>query len=192
MNAILGHLTRCAIAGVVALLPVGGLVLSILYMENMLAESWLVDQWYYFPGLGILAAAAIIYVIGLIVTTFVGRWIWGRADALLKRLPILGRLYQTLKQIVGYGEGEDAVFRRVVLVPSPVAPDAFEMGLVTNQVDDKLVVFVPGAPNPTVGRLITVDPSTVKETDIKVSDALKSLVSVGATNTRDAVPEQKL
>ncbi len=181
MNAILRHLTRCAIAGVVALLPVGGLVLSILYMENMLAESWLVDQWYYFPGLGILAAVVIIYVIGLIVTTFIGRWMWGRVDALLERLPILGRLYQTLKQIVGYGEGEDAVFRRVVLVPSPVAPDAFEMGLVTNQVDDKLVVFVPGAQNPTAGRLITVDPSVVTETDVKVSDALKSLVSVGAT-----------
>ncbi len=183
MNAILRHLTRCAIAGVVALLPVGGLVLSILYMENMLAESWLVDQWYYFPGLGILAAVVIIYVIGLIVTTFIGRWMWGRVDALLERLPILGRLYQTLKQIVGYGEGEDAVFRRVVFVPSPVAPDAVEMGLVTNQIDDKLVVFVPSAPNPTVGRLITVDPSTVTETDIKVSDALKSLVSVGATTS---------
>ena len=56
-----------------------------------------------------------------------------------------------LKQILGYGEGPDAVFRRVVLIPSRDL-DGDEIGLVTNeemeQGTSRIVVFVPSAPTP--------------------------------------------
>jgi len=110
---------------------------------------------------------------------------------LLERLPALGRLYVTLKQILGYGEGEDAVFQRVVLVPGSIG-GALELGLVTNRIEDdgRIVVFVPGAPNPTIGRLVLIEPSDARDAGISVSAALKALVSVGATDLTGVVVAQ--
>src|SRR5258708_2462033 len=117
MNALASHVSRCALAGIVALLPIGGFVLSVVSMEAPIAGSWLAGQPFYFPGLGLLAVAAIIYVIGLVVSTFVGQWLWARVDSTFNRLPFLGRLYLSFKQILGYGDGKDGLFQEVVLVP---------------------------------------------------------------------------
>jgi len=185
MKPLTAHLTRCLVAGFVALLPVGGLIFSIVYAEYLIADVGLVDQEFYFPGLGLLAVALVLYVVGLVVSTFVGRWIWSRVDRLLVSLPTLGQLYQTLKQVLGYGDGEDAIFRQVVLIEGD-APGTQELGLVTNEVVEngtqKLTVFVPGAPNPAAGRLVLIAAQDVRPIDMPVSDALKTLVALGTTD----------
>ena len=186
MDRFTRHISRCLIAGIVALLPIGGTVLAVGYMEATIAASGLKDEPYYFPGLGLIAVAVIIYLIGLVVSTFVGRWVWSAADRLLDRVPAVGSLYQTLKQILGYGEGEDAIFQRVVLVPSRDC-DAREMGLVTNSLTghdgaQKLIVFVPGSPNPAQGRMLMIDEGLAIPIDMAVSDTLKALVSIGKTS----------
>ena len=185
MKRIQKHLTGSLIAGFVAILPVGGLIITVGYLESTISGSGLSKMPFYFPGLGLLAAIVFIYLIGLVVTTFVGRWIWTRIDKLLDKLPSLGPLYQTLKQILGYGEGEEAIFYEAVLVPSKdIASE--ELGLVTNRISDekgntKLVIFVPGAPNPTSGRLLIMDKDSVKPLSMPVNEALKALVSMGKT-----------
>lgn len=186
------HVSRCFLAGIVALLPIGGFVVTVAYLESWLAGSWLAKQPWYFPGLGLLATGALIYLIGLTVSTFLGRWLWNRIDRLFDSLPALGRLYQTLKQIVGYGEGKDAIFLRVVLIRGS-EPDGSELGLVTNETVDatgatKLVVFIPGAPNPTTGRLIVIDAAHTSPLAMTVSDALKTLLSVGKTTPLQLEP----
>jgi uncharacterized membrane protein len=65
-------------------------------------------------------------------------------------------------------------------------PDGSELGLVTNETTDdtgarKLIVFVPGAPNPTTGRLIVIDAARTLPLSVSVNDALKTLLSVGKT-----------
>jgi len=185
MSLISRHITRCFLAGIVALLPIGGLVLTVIWLESTISSSFLASQPWYFPGLGMVATAAGIYLIGLTVSTFIGRWAWKRIDLLFDSLPALGRLYQTLKQIVGYGEGKDALFQQVVLVPNGEG-EGNEIGLVTNELTGEsgvpqMVVFVPDAPNPTNGRLVVIDRSAVRPLGIPVSDAFKILLSVGKT-----------
>ncbi len=183
MNAILSHFSRQLIAGVVALLPVGGTILGIVWIEMSIADSWLAKQVYYFPGLGILLAIAALYLTGLLVSTFLGKWLWSLVDGVLRRVPLLGDLYRTLKQILGYGEGDDAVFERVVFVPSRDT-EGEELGLVTGRLPregggEQLIVFVPGSPNPGTGRLVMLEESSVRPLEIKVNQALSALVSVG-------------
>lgn len=185
MKRVYKHITSSLIAGIVAILPVAGVVLTVAYLESTISGSGLSKMPFYFPGFGLLAAIIFIYLVGLAVTTFVGRWIWKRADSLMDRLPALGRLYQTLKQILGYGEGDDAIFHEAVLVPSRDT-ESEELGLVTNRISDdngaiKLVIFVPGVPNPTSGRLIVMDEASVKTLSMPVNDTLKALVSMGKT-----------
>jgi uncharacterized membrane protein len=187
MKPLTRHLSRCFIAGVVALLPIGGTVLSVVWLEMTLSESWLARQPWYFPGMGIVAAAAIVYLLGLTVSTFIGRWFWRFFDRMLDSLPAMGALYRTLKQVLGYGEGKDGMFHEVVMVPSERV-GAFEIGLVTGEVVDhhdgrtKLTVFIPGAPVPTAGRLVIIDASQVHRVKMPVSDSLKAIVSVGKTD----------
>ena len=183
MHPVSRHFTRCLIAGLIAILPIGGAILSLLLAERTISESWLERQGFYFPGLGLLLAIALLYALGLIVTTFICRWVWRRMDLLLANVPALGPLYRTLKQILGYGEGRDALFTRVVMVRSPFTGSE-EVGLVTNEVGDeqgvpRLLVFLPGSPNPTTGRLLVADPATVRPVDVSVHEALKALVSAG-------------
>ena len=185
MQSIIRHITKCLVAGIVALLPIFGAIFSIWYIEDTIAAPWLEKQGFYFPGLGLIFVAVIVYLLGLTVSTFVGRWLWKTMDRTLDRLPILGTLYQTLKQLVGYGSGDDAIFREVVLVNSPHTKGE-EIGLITNTISnaqgqERIVVFIPGSPNPTTGRLLVTTRDQVHAIDMKVSDVMQSLVSVGAT-----------
>lgn len=185
MQSLTRHFTRCFIAGFVALLPIAAIVLTVVTLESSIAGPWRDHMPFYFPGMGIILAALLIYLIGLTVTTFLGRLLWRRFDRMADRLPLLGALYQTIKQILGYGTGRDAIFKQVVLV-SNGDREGEELGLVTNQVLDgegkaKLMVFIPGAPTPTAGRMVVIDPAHVRVVDMKVNDALRALVAVGAT-----------
>lgn len=186
MKRLHKHITSSLIAGFVAILPVGGLIVTIGYLESTISSSGLAKMPFYFPGFGLLAAIIFVYLIGLVVTTFIGKWIWKRVDSILDKLPALGRLYQTLKQILGYGEGEDAIFHEAVLVPSRDIQSE-ELGLVTNRITDddgntKLVIFIPGVPNPTSGRLIVMNKESVKPLSMPVNETLKALVSMGKTD----------
>ena len=155
MKSLMRHLAKTFIAGIVAILPIGGTLLTIVWLEDAIADSWLAQQEFYIPGLGLLAITLLVYLIGLAVSSFLGGFIWATVDKLLDRVPLAGQLYRTMKQILGYGEGKDAVFEQVVLVPT-CDGSGQEMGLVTMQLDGdkkKLIVFVPGSPNPRRRRL---------------------------------------
>lgn len=185
MLSIQRHVTRCLIAGTVALLPIAGFIITIGYVESQIANSGLAKLPFYFPGFGLLVGFALVYLVGLGVSTFIGKWLWSRFDRLLDRLPALGRLYQTLKQILGYGKGEDAIFQDVVLVPGQ-SDQSEELGLVTNKVLDddgktKLLIFVPASPTPTTGRLIVMDQDAVKPLEMPVNETLKALVALRKT-----------
>ena len=83
------------LAGIIAILPIGGFLLTILWLETTFAESWLAQQDLYFRGLGLLAVCAVVYAIGLVVSSFLGRWAWRIADGILRNIPGVGRVYET-------------------------------------------------------------------------------------------------
>ncbi len=185
MNRLYKHIAQAFLAGIIAILPIAGLIISVAYLESTISSTGISRIPFYFPGFGLLAAVISIYLVGLIVTNFIGKWVWRRVDKILNRLPVLGRLYQTLKQILGYGEGEDAIFHEVVLVPS-TDQQSEELGLVTNKMSDdqghtNLIIFVPGAPSPTSGRLLVMRQDSVKRLAVPVNEAIKALVSMGKT-----------
>ena len=190
MGRIGKHFTKNLIAGFIALLPIGGTILGLAYLEFSVAESWLVKQPFYFPGLGILTVLLLMYLVGLVVSTFLGRWAWSLVEAVLVRLPLLGSFYSTLQQILGYGEGKDAMFEQAVFVKSQTH-EAEELGLITNRIktadgSEKVIVFVPGSPNPSTGRLLLLAESELRPLGMKVNDAFTALVSVGKSGL--AVP----
>lgn len=184
VNRIRRHFIKCLLGGLVAALPIGGLALILYWMDTklrILAEGTGFD----FVGVGLLAGLVCLYLLGLIVTTFLGQFLLGLLDKLLSAAPGLKALYQTLKQIAGYGSGKDALFREVVLVRSELN-GTLELGLVTEEhrpedQEPKLFVFIPGSPNPAAGRLTLIRRGDCVETKIPVDVALKALFSAGKT-----------
>jgi uncharacterized membrane protein len=178
------HITKCFLAGLVAILPIGGLILLVVHLDRGL-RPLVKDTIFDFFGMSIIVAAVAIYLLGLIVTTFIGRWLWGLIDGILSRLPGLAMLYNTLKQILGYGDGKDALFRQVVFIKDH-ASGTLELGLVTEELNLKehghrMAIFLPGSPNPMLGKMVLVEPHRVIPTQIPVDVALKALLSTGKT-----------
>lgn len=186
MNPRTRHVTRCMVAGIVALLPMGGAVFTIVWLEGALTSSWSDKVTWYFPGLGLLLALLAVYLVGFFVTTFLGRWLWRSMDRLLESLPLLGTLYQSLKEVLGYDSSRERFFQGVVAVP---ADEGYEIGFITGESagpDGRphTLVFVPSAPNPTNGKLLLVDPARLQKLDVRTADALRALVSMGKTALR--------
>jgi uncharacterized membrane protein len=180
MDNFYRHVLLCILTGLVTLLPIGGTILLIVFAERSLSP--LIPAKFYFPGEGLLAVILLLYLLGLTLTTVIGRWLWNLLDTALAKFPGLGMLYRTLKQVLGLESGEGALFQRVVLVHDQGTGGA-EVGLVTTTEGSgdatQLVVFVPGSPNPAQGRLLRLPPSRVVATDLSVDKALKGLFSLG-------------
>lgn len=174
------HVARCVVAGAVALLPVVGSAMLVIWTEGSLAGSWLANQPFYFPGMGLLLAAVGLYLVGLVVTTFLGRWLWRTVDRLAERLPLVGTMYQSVKEVLGYDTSRERFFQAVVLVESGGGD---QLGLVTGQrmVEgvERSFVYVPGTPNPASGRLLLVPTAELRRVDMRAVDALRSLVAMG-------------
>ena len=184
MDKLKQHFIRCAVAGVVALLPVLGLVLLIAQLETWISNSGLRRQGYYFFGQGILAALTVVYLVGLATTTLIGNWLWRFFDHTIDRMPLLGAIYRSMKQILGCGDGPDTIFKRVVYLDA-TQPNIEEIGLVTREAnpadpESRLTVFLPLAPIPSNGRLVFVHSHQVRGADMSVNEALKLFVSLGA------------
>ncbi|MCA3008893.1 MAG: DUF502 domain-containing protein [Phycisphaerales bacterium] len=112
----------------------------------MLTGSWRDKVSWYFPGLGLLLALVVVGLVGLFVTTFVGRWMWRGIDRLLECTPLLGALYQSLKKVLGYDNTRERFFRGFVAVP---ADDGYEFGFFNGEGADP-----NGAPHTLAGMRI--------------------------------------
>lgn len=180
MDKIKNHFVVCLITGLVTVLPIGGTILLIVFAERSLSP--LIPAKFYLPGAGLLLVVVLLYLLGLTLTSVIGRWLWQALDQGLGHIPGIGTIYRTLKQILGFDGGEGALFERVVLVQDD-SVGSTELGLVTGSEGEGssklLVVFLPGSPNPAQGRLLRLPASRVIATDWSVDKALKSLFSLG-------------
>jgi len=145
--------------------------------------------------LGLTVPLLAILLIGLMARNFVGRWLLEFGEGTLSKIPVAGAVYKTLKQLLEtFLSNKSNRFRRVILVEYP-REGLYSVGFVTGDVgpslqpelDEKLLsVFIPTAPNPTTGWYTLVPESSVKDLNISVEDAFKTIISAGIVN-----PDQK-
>jgi uncharacterized membrane protein len=84
------------------------------------------------PGLGILATAAGILIVGAVATNVIGKRILQRAEFYLTKVPVFRTIYAPIKQlIVAFSPESEFGFKRVVLVEDPRR--GFMMGFLTRE-----------------------------------------------------------
>ncbi len=172
------------------------LLIFIAYMFFSITSQGILIKFLILILIGIFLSYSIPRILGQKIGGFNGdacgaRWLLEFGEGTLSKIPVAGAVYKTLKQLLEtFLSNKSNRFRRVVLVEYP-REGLFSVGFVTGDVgpslqselNEKLLsVFIPTAPNPTTGWYTLVPESSVKDLDISVEDAFKTIISVGIVN----------
>lgn len=150
----------------------------------------------------VVVSSAVVMLCILVVVGHLSKRLFGKVlhrwfATVLERIPGLGSLYGTIRQMVDALSGRNKdTFRRVVMVEFPrpgmwsVAFVTHEQPTVFSQAIGKPVVnvFIPAAPAPTTGVILQVSPDEIRETKLTVGEALGLLMSFGSVVPK---PESK-
>ncbi len=148
---------------------------------------------YEIPGIGLIVLILLLIIIGFFTANFLGRWVVRRTEIILQNIPLIKIFYKTIKQILETVlKNNSTAFRKVVMVEYPrkgVWVIGFTTGSVGGIIQKKLRskhinVFIPTTPNPTSGFLLLIPENQLKYLDIKVDDAIKTVVSAGIVQTQ--------
>ena len=182
MAALQKHFRNTFLTGIFAAIPLAVTVIVIMYVEGAtrrpLREYLNLD----IPFIGVALAIALIYALGLIVNSLVGKWIINTADRILLRVPLLKELYQAWKQVTVTPGGKEGMFAKVVLVPvenQTTRALGFTSGDPIPGDAATCCVFVPSMPNPISGRLYFVPLRDCIPLGISAEEAFKLLLSGG-------------
>ncbi len=140
-----------------------------------------------------------IFVLGFWVEHGARRLYQGTVDRLLSRLPLLGGIYKTTKQLVGMMDKQQAsefegmsvvycVFgsrHGAGVLALLVSPEVFDVGGQAFQ-----VVMIPTAPVPFGGALLFVPRENIHPAGMSVEGLMSIYVSMGVTTSQFAKPHQ--
>ena len=178
MGRIKAHFERKFVAGVLAAIPVAVTVFILWYVD---AEVRRVSTIKY-PAVGILLALVGLYLLGVFVTSLIGRYLLKAVDWTLNHLPGLRELYRPWKQMAVTPDLNTGVFARVVMIPDETGRLrmlGFSSGRPIDGTGDTVCVFVPASPNPTSGRLYFVPLQDCRFLNVGAQEALKFIISGG-------------
>lgn len=145
---------------------------------------------HWFWGLATLAIAAfLVALIGLLGRYYVGKRIIAAFDSLMLRVPLLNKIYGTMKQVnEAFSSDRGSSFQTVVLLEFP-RKGFYSIGFITSEQNqevqartkEKVVsVFVPTTPNPTSGFLVMVPEKELTKLQMPVADGIRFIISLGS------------
>ena len=130
----------------------------------------------------------ILYFLGRLFTDGIGRWFVMTFDAAILRIPIVNKVYGSVKQITDFAfEEREIEFNRVVAIQYP-REGIWSLGFVTGNSlreiseaagEPMLSVLMPTSPMPMTGFTVTVRRSEAIDLDITIDEALQFIVSCG-------------
>jgi len=148
------------------------------------------EQWLGFrvPGAGLVLAAVIVFLTGMLAANIIGQRFVVWWESLLGRIPIVSSIYRSVKQVSDTLLAQNGhSFRRAVLVEFPQRGQwavGFVVGSAGSRISKRLepqslTVYVPTAPNPTSGYTLILPSSEVHDVEMSVDEALKFVISMG-------------
>ena len=155
--------------------------------EAILANFWI--SWFLSIA-GFLIALGIVYIVGIMFASVLGRGIWQYIERLMANIPLLKQIYPYIKQMTDFffkQEETKKIFSRVVAVEYP-RKGIWSVGYVTGSGIKKIVegqnkefvtVLIPTAPTPFGGFLIIVPKEEVVDLDMSIEEALRFILSAG-------------
>jgi uncharacterized membrane protein len=149
-------ISKTLLTGFITVLPVLLTVYLIFWMvgssEQMMGRAlkWVLPDSLYFPGLGVIVAVALLFIVGLLMKAYVVRQLFAFGEELVLKLPLIKSIYRALKDFFDFLSPKDKKPGQVVAVNY----NGMEMiGLVTQEDpqrlpeafrdQDKVLVYLP-------------------------------------------------
>jgi uncharacterized membrane protein len=206
VRGVCRRLSRWFLAGLIAVLPLF-ITLAIItwvagYVQQLFGPSTPFGQALRKFGLqfvsndvgafmiGLVLVLGLIFLIGVAVESGARTFLQRITDAVLHRIPVVGSIYGTSKQVVALFEQKDTAALKgmqVVMCYFGDQAGAGFLGLLVSpeqfRINDRdyQIVIVPTAPVPIGGALIFVPANVVERTTISVEGLMSIYVSMGIT-----------
>jgi len=154
------------------------------FLAFMFPADFLKEPWIQYV-LAVLLTVTLFYAVGRFTSEVVGRQMFVFFEASLERLPLVNKIYTSVRQAVDTLMGKSQTGQRVVLIDFPMAGQK-SIGFLTHIIADETTgmpiaaVLVPQAINPTSSYLQFVPMDHVTETNITMEQAMSMLMTGGA------------
>lgn len=145
------------------------------------------------PGLGILLVLISLYLIGVVVSNFLGHRLLKVLENITQRIPFINTIYNVGKQVsqgLSVTDGDKQAFKKAVLVrlsKEGLWVPAFVTGGMKNHAtgEEFLVVLIPTAPTPASGFVFVVRASETMDPGWSIEECLKAIISVGIITPKE-------
>ena len=137
------------------------------------------------PGLGVLIMAVLVLSVGAVATNVIGKRILLQAEKWLLRVPVFKTVYSPVRQLVAaFSPGNDAGFKRVVLVDDPSR--GLILGFLTREFmldrgrggEAFVAVYIP-TNHLYLGDIVAFPSSRVHYPDLSVEDGIRIFLTGG-------------
>jgi uncharacterized membrane protein len=188
MNRIKQFFISAVVGGLLVILPVALLLFTINWVFEMIRGmiSPLTDALLtqaslpaYVADLVVIVALVLLcFLVGMIVRTRLGKWIYSVLDSkLLMKAPGYSIIKETVAQFIGNKKSPFSSAALVQIFGNETMVSAF----VTDEHEDgSFTVFVPTGPNPTSGNIYHLPGRFVHPIDTPVDELMRSIISCGA------------
>jgi uncharacterized membrane protein len=153
-------------------------------LQTMFAQAWLRQPWMQ-SVLAVVLTLLVLFVLGKLTSLVIGRQAFGLFESVLERLPVVAKVYTSVRQLLDTMMAKKDSNQRVVLVDFPIAGQK-SIGFLTRTMVDAdtgeelAAVLLPNAINPTSAFLQLLPISRVTLTDLNMEQAMSMLLTGGA------------
>lgn len=191
MLALIG---RNILTGMVTILPFV-LTFYLLYWLAVSAESllggWirsLMPQESYWPGMGVLAGVFALFLVGVLMHAYIGKWLFAKLEALFSYMPVVKPIFRAMKDFFDYfSPDKKQEFEQVVAV---TIGEMKLVGFVTqNRMEtlpkglgdaDTVLVYLPLS-YMIGGYAVLVPRGAVTPLDMSMDEAMRFTLTAGVT-----------
>jgi uncharacterized membrane protein len=153
--------------------------------------NWLDSKFYFFfPGAGLLTVALVIMGVGAVGSSFLSVPVYNVFDNLLRRIPLVGFLYASVKDLIDAFVGEKQKFNKPVLLTLNNESNIKKLGFMTQSdlidfdLKDMVAVYCPHS-YAFSGETFIVPTANVQPIDLPTAQVMKFIVSGGVSMAED-------
>ena len=191
-------ISRNILAGLAAILPIV-LTLYLLYWFAVTAETALggmirlfLPEPMYWPGMGLVAALLVVFVLGLLMHAYVFRRLFARGERLLYHMPLIKTVYGAIRDFFDYfSPSSKREFEQVVAVN--ICDTGMQViGFVTQAIperlpedfrgEDSILVYLPLS-YMIGGYAVLMPRSAVRPLDMNMEEAMRFTLTAGVTGS---------
>jgi uncharacterized membrane protein len=171
---------------------------SFLFLDSLIGQYIELIMGRSITGLGFVVLVALIFIIGILATNFVGRSLIKVSEDIIEKIPLAKTIYNSVKGVINpLLSTTERIFSRCVLVEYP-RKGVYSLGFVTSEnrgevqskTSEKVInVFVATTPNPTSGYLLFVPEEQTIPLNMSVEDGMKLIISGGFVVPKTEEPQ---